>query len=50
MINNWHDKTVNVVDNSNNKVNTNFANINLIKFGLYTKILLPNNVRITFYK
>lgn len=41
--NNLRNMIIDITD-SNNKANINFANIDLIKFRIYTKILLANSV------
>lgn len=46
----WCDISFDITDYSKNKANINFANINLVKFGIYTKILLINNVKKTCHR
>lgn len=41
--NDWHDVTIDMA-NSNNEANINFANINLIEFGVYSKTLLVDSI------
>ena len=46
-VNNWHDTGINITSNSNNDTNNNYANLDLAKFGVHTKILLVENVKKT---
>lgn len=44
-ITNCSNVIVNVTLNNNNKSNNNYININLLKFKIYIKILLINNLK-----
>lgn len=50
MADNWYNKTINIMNNSNDKSNNDYANIDLTKFGIYTKIFLTNGIREIYYK
>lgn len=50
VVNNQYYTIVNIINNSNNKNNKDYLNINLIKFEIYIKILLVDNIRKTYCK
>lgn len=41
-----HNKTIDITD-SNNEINTDSTNVNLVEFGVYTKTLLANSIQKT---
>lgn len=45
----WQDETIDMAD-SNNEADINCANVDLVKFGVYNKTLLANNIRKTCRK
>lgn len=38
------------ITNSNDKANINFANVDLVEFGVHTKTLLANNIQKTCHR
>lgn len=44
-VNDWHNNSLYIANNSENKANINFANIDLAEFGVHTKTLLANSIR-----
>lgn len=43
----WHNNSLDIVDNSKNEANVDSANIDLAQFGVHIEILLADNVKKT---
>lgn len=46
-VDNWYNNLLDIANNSEDKTDVDFANIDLAQFGIHTKILLADSVRKT---